>query len=70
MIYETHIEKPVQQLPLINTESQTSPLPLQSSQKKNTLLKTTQPSWVKEMMDAKQKQFEFLKTHGEKMEKR
>jgi len=72
MIYETHISKPIQQLPQINTstESQTPISPLQSTQKTSPLLKTTKPSWVKEMMDAKEKQFEFLKTHGENMEKR
>lgn len=72
MIYETHIAKPIQQLPQINTrtESQTQISPLQSTQKTSPLLKTTKPSWVKKMMDAKEKQFEFLKTHGENMEKR
>jgi len=72
MIYETLIAKPAQQLPCINTitESQTLVSPTQSTQKINPLLKTTKPSWVKKMMDAKEKQFEFLKAHGEKMEKR
>jgi len=73
MIYETLIAKPVQQLPYninTSTESQTLTYPTQYTQKTHPLLKTTKPSWVKEMMDAKEKQFEFLKTHGEKMEKR
>ncbi|KAF0714360.1 Uncharacterized protein FWK35_00021192, partial [Aphis craccivora] len=50
--------------------SQTPISPLQSTQKTSPLFKTTKPSWVKEMMDAKERQFEFLKTHGENMEKR
>lgn len=70
MIYETLIAKPVQQLPCTSTEPQTLISPTQLTEKITPLLKTTKPSWVKEMMDAKEKQFEFFKTHGEKMKQR
>lgn len=56
MIYETLIAKPTQQLPCTSTESQTLVSPTQLTQKINPLLKITKPIWVKEMMDAKEKQ--------------